>query len=74
MNELMQTLKTYYNVDDVTGDMIQEAAKIDPRLVKCYITFIDQWCTDTNSIIILMPVLDDRHQPIMPAYKCWVGS
>jgi len=33
VKELMQTLKTYYNVDDVTKDMIQEAAKIDPRLV-----------------------------------------
>ena len=36
MKELMQTLKTYYNVEDVTEDMIQEAAKIDPRLVRCY--------------------------------------
>ena len=36
VKELMQTLKTYYNVEDITDDMIQEAAKIDPRLVRWY--------------------------------------
>lgn len=34
VKELMQTLKTYYNVEDVTEDMIKEAARIDPRLVR----------------------------------------
>ena len=32
MKELMQTLKTYFNAEDVTEDMIREAAGIDPRL------------------------------------------
>lgn len=33
VKELTETLKTFYNVEDVTEDMINEAAKIDPRLV-----------------------------------------
>ena len=32
VKELMQTLKTYYNAEDITEDMIQDAAGIDPRL------------------------------------------
>ena len=34
VQQLIETLKTYYNTDDITDHMIQEAANVDPRFVQ----------------------------------------